>query len=80
MFLGKWQSVKIWKLGHTEHRWGMALIPGLGRFPGGGYDSPLQHSCLVNAIVRGIWQASRWGCKRVGHTAEQLKQQVMEPA
>ena len=24
------------------------LIPGLGRFPGGGHGNPLQHSCLEN--------------------------------
>ena len=24
------------------------LIPGLGRFPGGGHGNPLQYSCLEN--------------------------------
>ena len=31
------------------------LIPGLGRFPGGGHGNPLQYSCLENPIVRGAW-------------------------
>ena len=28
--------------------WGVALIPGLGRFPRGGHGNPLQYSCLEN--------------------------------
>ena len=28
-------------------------IPGLGRSPGGGNDSPLQYSCLKNPMDRG---------------------------
>ena len=26
----------------------MGLIPGLGRFPGGGHGNPFKHSCLEN--------------------------------
>ena len=26
----------------------VALIPGLGRSPGGGHDNPFQYSCLEN--------------------------------
>ena len=33
-------------------------IPGLGRSPGGGYDRPLQYSCLENPMDRGAWQAT----------------------
>ena len=33
------------------------LIPGLGRFPGGGHGNPLQYSCLENPMDRGAW----WG-------------------
>ena len=29
------------------------LIPGLGRFPGGGNGNPLQYSCLKNPMDRG---------------------------
>ena len=33
-------------------------IPGLGRSPGGGHDTPLQSSCLENPMDTGAWQAS----------------------
>jgi len=33
-------------------------IPGLGRFPAGGHDSPLQYSCLENPMDRGTWWAT----------------------
>ena len=32
-------------------------IPGLGRFPGGGHDNPLQYSCLENPMDTGAWWA-----------------------
>ena len=32
------------------------LIPGLGRFPGGGHGNPLQYSCLENLMDRRVWQ------------------------
>ena len=34
------------------------LIPGLGRFPGGGNGKPLHYSCLKNSMDRGTWQAT----------------------
>ena len=34
-----------------------ALIPGSGRSPGEGNDSPLQYSCLENSMDRGAWHA-----------------------
>ena len=34
-----------------------SLMPGLGRSPGGGHDSPLQDSCLKNPMDKGAWQA-----------------------
>ena len=34
------------------------LIPGLGRFPGGGNGNPLQCSCLENPMARGAWKAT----------------------
>ena len=37
------------------------LIPGLGRFPGGGNGNPLQYSCLENPRDRGAWQATVHG-------------------
>ena len=33
----------------------LGLIPGLGRFPGGGNGYPLQHSCLESPMDRGAW-------------------------
>ena len=36
----------------------MGLIPGLGRYPGGGNGNPLQYSCLENFMDRGTWRAT----------------------
>ena len=33
-------------------------IPGWGRTPGEGNDSPLQYSCLENPMDRGGWRAT----------------------
>ena len=35
----------------------LGLIPGLGRFPGGGNGYPLQYSCLESPMNRGAWRA-----------------------
>ena len=35
--------------------------PGLGRSPGEGNGSPLQHSCLENPMDRGAWRATVHG-------------------
>ena len=35
----------------------VGLIPGWGRFPGGGYGNPLQYSCQENPMDRGAWWA-----------------------
>ena len=53
----------------------VSLIPGLGRSSGGGYDNPLQYSCLENPLDRGAWWATvHGGWKRVRHdwTTEHL--------
>ena len=39
----------------------MGLVPGSGRFPGGGHGNPLQYSCLENPMDRGAWQATVHG-------------------
>ena len=45
----------------------LGLIPGLGRFPGGWHENPLQYSCLENPHVqRSLVGYSPWG-RRVGH-------------
>ena len=46
-------------------------IPGLGRFPGGGNDNPLQYSCLDNPMDRGAWWAILHG---ISKSWTQLKQ------
>ena len=48
------------------------LIPGLGRFPGGGNSNPLQYSCLENPMDRGVWQATVHGVAKYSDTTEQL--------
>ena len=45
----------------------LLLIPGSGRFPGGGHGNPLQYSCLENPMNRGAWQATVHRLQRVGH-------------
>ena len=44
----------------------LGLIPGSGRFPGGGDGNPLQYSFLENPLNRGAWRATIWG-RRVRH-------------
>ena len=44
----------------------MGLIPGLGRFPGGGNGNPLQYSCPKNPMIRGTWWATVQGIARSG--------------
>ena len=39
----------------------LALIPGLGRSPGGGHGNPLQYSCLENPMDTGAWRATVHG-------------------
>ena len=41
------------------------LIPGWGRYTGGGHGNPLQHSCSENPMDRGAWwpMYSPWGFK-----------------
>ena len=48
----------------------VGLIPGLGRFAGGGHGNPLQYSCLKNPIDRGAWRAT---VLRVAKSWAQLK-------
>ena len=48
----------------------MGLIPGSGRFPGGGNGNPFHDSCLQNPMDRGARQATDY---RVVKTWTQLK-------
>ena len=43
------------------------LIPGSGRFSGGGHSNPLQHSGLGNPMNREAWRATVHGLERAGH-------------
>ena len=43
-------------------------IPGSGRSPGEGNDSPLHYSCLQNLIDRGAWQAKVHGSQELDLT------------
>ena len=42
-------------------------IPGSGRSPGGGHDSPLQYSCLENPVDREAGRLQSIKSQRVGH-------------
>ena len=47
----------------------MVLIPGSGRYPGGGHDNSLHYSCLEKPMDRGAWRAIvLWGCTESGTT------------
>ena len=39
----------------------LGSVPGLGRSPGKGNNSPLQYSCLENYMDRGAWQTTAHG-------------------
>ena len=39
----------------------VGLIPGFGRFPGGGHGNPLQYSCQGNPMDRGAWRVTVHG-------------------
>ena len=44
------------------------LIPGSGRYPGGGSGNPLQYSCLENPMDRVAWQATDHGVAELDMT------------
>ena len=49
---------------NAEHLRDAGSIPGLGKSPGGGPDSPLQYSCLENSHgQRSLAGHSPWGRK-----------------
>ena len=42
----------------------LGMIPGSGKFPGGGNGNPLQYSCLGNLMDRGAWWATVHGVSK----------------
>ena len=52
--------VKNWPANAGDVR-DVRLLPGSGRFPGGGHGNPLQYSCLENPMDRGAWWATVHG-------------------
>ena len=46
----------------------MGSIPGLGKSPGAGTGTPLQYSCLENAMDRGAWRATVHGVAELDTT------------
>ena len=51
-------------IGDREDAGDMHLIPGLGRFPGGGNGNPFQYSCLRNPMGKRAWQATVHGSQK----------------
>ena len=45
----------------------LGSIPGSERYPGEGYGSPLQYSCLENPTERGTWPAIVHGVEKSLH-------------
>ena len=62
--LHRWHSDKNLPANAGDTR-DSALMPGLGRVPGGGNGNLLQYSFLGNSLDRGAWQAP--GLQRVEH-------------
>ena len=49
-------KISTWKAAADPEDVG--LIPGLGRYPGGGNGNPLQYSCLENPMDHRAWWAT----------------------
>ena len=56
-----WASLEAQMVKYPPAIWETALIPGLGRFFGGGHSNPLLYSCLENPMDREGWQATVHG-------------------
>ena len=69
LWLPRWHSGTVVKsppanTGDARH---MVLIPGLGRFPGGGNGNLLQCSCLEDSMDTGAWQSYSPWSRKVRH-------------
>ena len=56
------------------------MIPGLGKFLGGGNGNPLQYSCLGNPTDRGAWRGTVHGVAESEHNLATKQQQSFSPA
>ena len=54
------------------------LIPGSGRFPGGGNCKPFQYSSLENPMDRGAWWATVHGVTELDMSEHACRQEVYE--
>ena len=60
--LSLWASLVAQMAKNLPAMWGdPGLIPWSGRYPGEGFDYPLQYSCLENPMDRGAWRATVHG-------------------
>ena len=50
--------------GSTCNAGDVGLIPGWGRFLGGGHGNPLQYSCLESPMDRGAWKIAVHGVEK----------------
>ena len=65
-----WKASILWHSKYCYYLDNNGLIPGLGRFPEGGYGNPLQYSCLENPRDRETWQAT---VQRIAKSRTRLK-------
>ena len=64
-----WASLVAQMVESAYNAGDLGLIPGLGRFSGGGHGNPLQCSCLENPHgQRGLVGCSPWGHKELDTT------------
>ena len=62
-----WASLVAQLVKKSTHDAGeLGTIPGLQRFPGGGYSNPFKYSCLLNPHGQmSLLAYSPWGCKEL---------------
>ena len=76
-YIGKpsrWLSGKEFACRCRRHK----SIPGSGRSPGEGNDSPIQYSCLRNTMHRGAWWAIVHGVAKESDMTQRLNSNMYE--
>ena len=61
---------------NVRHIRDVGLIPGSGRFPGGGHGNPLQFSCPENPMDQGGWWATVHSITKSRTQQKQLSMQA----